>query len=523
MCLLAATALHAQKMELSPARKLAFVQQIIEQFYVDTVNADKVANEAIVAMLKTLDPHSTYTNADETRALTEPLQGNFSGIGIQFNIVDDTIRVVQTVAGGPSEKVGILAGDRLISANDTTISGVKMPQAQVMKHLRGPKGSKVLIKVVRKGVADPIEFKITRDDIPTYSVSAAYMANDSVGYIKVSLFGETTPAEVRAAMAKLAPKGMKHLVLDLEDNGGGYLQAATEISGMLLEPGELIVYTEGTHAEPAQYLNTTKSRSDIGRVVVTVNQFSASASEILSGAVQDQDRGLVVGRRTFGKGLVQRPFPFPDGSMIRLTTARYFTPAGRCIQKPYTAGDEDDYNAEILHRYLSGELSSADSTHFDESLLRHTLKLHRPVYGGGGIMPDRFVPIDTTYYTTYYRDILAKGALHLYCTNYIDTNRARLKRDYPTEDTFVNRFEVTPQMVQGLVDLARKEGIEPDSAMLATSEPALKVYLKALIGRDLFEQSTYYRVANALNPVYRSALNLISDPAEYRRYLSMPE
>lgn len=521
LCIASALGLAAQKVDMKPANKVANAHWIIEHFYVDTVNADKVANEAIVAMLKTLDPHSTYSNAEETRALTEPLQGNFSGIGIQFNIVDDTIRVVQTVAGGPSEKVGILAGDRLLSANDTVISGVKMPQALVMKHLRGPKGSKVLIKVVRKGVKEPVVFRITRDDIPTYSVSASYMANDSIGYVKVTLFGETTPAEVRAAVDKLKGQGMRHLVLDLEDNGGGYLQAATEIAGMFLEPNELIVYTEGTHAEPAHFLNTGSGRKDIDRLVVTVNQFSASASEILSGAVQDQDRGVVVGRRTFGKGLVQRPFPFPDGSMIRLTTARYYTPSGRSIQKPYTAGDEDDYNAEILHRYMNGELSSAESVHLDESLLRHTLKLQRPVYGGGGIMPDRFVAIDTTYYSTYYRDILAKGVLHLFTTNYIDNNRKQLKSDYPTESSFVNNFVVGPEMLDNLVALGKKEGVEPDSAMIATSAPALKVYLKALIGRDLFEQGTYYRIANELNPVYKTAVELISDPVEYRRYFTV--
>ncbi|MDE5745923.1 MAG: S41 family peptidase [Paramuribaculum sp.] len=511
---------QAQKMDLPPARKLAFVQQIIEQYYVDTVNGGKIADEAIVAMLKTLDPHSTYSDPEATKALTEPLQGNFSGIGIQFNMLDDTIRVIQTVAGGPSEKVGLLAGDRILSANDTLISGVKMPQADVMKRLRGPKGSKVAIKVSRRGVAEPIDFLITRDDIPTYSVSATYMASDSIGYIKLTLFGETTPDEVKSAVATLKKQGMKHLILDLEDNGGGYLQAATEIAGMFLEPDEMIVYTEGTHTTPMQYTNTGKRDKSIDRVVITVNQYSASASEIVSGAIQDQDRGLVVGRRTFGKGLVQRPFPFPDGSLIRLTTARYYTPAGRCIQKPYTAGEDDDYNAEILHRYLAGEFMSADSIHFDESLLRHTLKNNRPVYGGGGIMPDLFVPVDTSFYSTYYRDILAKGILHRFCNNYIDENRKMLKKEYPTEKSFVEHFNVTEPMMQELIDLAQKEGIAPDSAMIATSTLALRVYVKALIGRDLFEQSTYYLIANKLNPVYNQAVRLISDPAEYRQRIS---
>lgn len=520
LVLASAFSVFAQKMDLPPARKLAFVQQIIEQYYVDTVNGGKIADEAIIAMLKTLDPHSTYSDPEATKALTEPLQGNFSGIGIQFNMLDDTIRVIQTVPGGPSEKVGLLAGDRILSANDTLISGVKMPQADVMKRLRGPKGSKVAIKVARKGVSEPIDFIITRDDIPTYSVSATYMASDSVGYVKVTLFGETTPDEVRTAVSKLKKQGMKHLIIDLEDNGGGYLQAATEIAGLFLEPEELIVYTEGTHVQPTRYISEGKQERGIGRIVITVNQYSASASEIVSGAIQDQDRGLIVGRRTFGKGLVQRPFPFPDGSLIRLTTARYYTPSGRCIQKPYTAGDENDYNADILHRYLHGEFMSADSVHFDESLLRHTLKNHRPVYGGGGIMPDFFVPVDTTYYSTYYRDILAKGVLHKFCNNYIDENRQNLKKEYPTERSFVEKFNVSDSMLQGLINLAEKDSIAPDSAMIAISRPAFKVLVKALIGRDLFEQSTYYLVANRLNPIYNEALRVISDAAEYRKRIS---
>lgn len=491
------------------AAKVANVHQIIERFYVDSVDADKVATAAIVAMLKNLDPHSTYTDAEATKELNEPLQGNFSGIGIQFNMLDDTVRVIQTVAGGPSEKVGLLAGDRLLTANDTVISGVKMPQTKVIKHLRGPKGSHVKIEVKRKGVAETITFNITRDDIPTYSVSSAYLADDTIGYIKVSLFGLTTPDEVRNAIKKLSRKGMKHLILDLEDNGGGYLGAAIELAGMFLAPDELIVYTEGLHAPAARYTNKSEPIADIDRLIVTVNQFSASASEILAGAVQDQDRAYVVGRRTFGKGLVQRPFPFPDGSMIRLTTSRYHTPSGRCIQKPYNPGDEEDYNSEIIHRYNSGELSSSDSIHLNDSLRYYTLKLHRPVYGGGGINPDIFVPIDTSYYSTYYRDILAKGILHRYTNNYIDSHRSQLKKQYRTEEEFIDGFNVTPQMIQSLVSLAQSQDIPLDSAGLTTSTPAFKIYLKALIGRDIFEQSTYYRIANSINPIYQQALQAI--------------
>ena len=511
------------QMKIVPAQKLGFVEQIIEQYYVDTVNGNKIVDEAITAMLRTLDPHSTYSDAETTRALTEPLQGNFSGIGIQFNMLDDTIRVIQTVAGGPSEKVGILAGDKIMAANDTMLSGVKMPQADVMRKLRGPKGSEVDIKVLRRGVTDTISFRIIRDDIPTYSVSAAYMADPATGYIKVTLFGETTANEVRQAIDRLRKQGMTQLILDLEDNGGGYLGAAVELAGMFLDKDDLIVYTDGLHTEPAYYRNPDRGIMTDGRLIITVNQFSASASEILSGAMQDNDRGVVVGRRTFGKGLVQRPFPFPDGSMIRLTTARYYTPSGRSIQKPYTAGDEDEYNADMMRRYRAGEFMSADSVHFADSLRRETIRLHRPVYGGGGIMPDAFVPIDTTYYSDYYRNLVARGILNRFAINYIDNNRKQLKADYPSEDSFIAKFEITPGMLDSFIALADKEGVEYNAEQYEISKPAIRIILKGLIGRDLFEQSTYYRVANSLNPVYRRAIDLINSTADYTTILSAPD
>ena len=423
-----------------PIQKLMNTFQVISGYYVDTVNEPHVVDEAIKAMLHTLDPHSTYSDPEATRALTEPLQGNFSGIGIQFNMLDDTVKVIQTVVGGPSEKVGILAGDRIMTANDTLISGVKMPQADVMKRLRGPKGSVVKIGARRRGVPEMIYFTIERDDIPTYSVNAAYMADDNTGYIKATLFGETTARELAEAIVKLQGQGMTDLVLDLEDNGGGYLQAAIDMASMLLDDDALIVYTDGRMA-PATYYNASKAPVKFnGRLVVTVNQYSASASEILSGAVQDNDRGVIVGRRTFGKGLVQRPIPFPDGSMIRLTTARYYTPSGRLIQKPYKPGEDEDYELDIVHRYEAGEFASADSVHFDESLLKRTLRNGRKVYGGGGIMPDAFVPVDTSYYSTYYRDLVAKAVINRYTLAYVDEHRSRLRSEWPTADAFVGGF-----------------------------------------------------------------------------------
>lgn len=508
------------KPEFPPIQKLNYAEQIIEKFYVDTVNSNDIVEAGIVAMLKKLDPHSTYTNPEETRELTEPLQGNFSGIGIQFNMLNDTLYVVQTVPGGPSEKVGLLAGDRILSANDTIISGVKKKNTDIQKILRGPKGSVVNVNVLRKGAKGPIEFRIVRDDIPIASVDASFMAAPGVGYVRVSRFGESTFDEVRKALAELAAKGMRDVIVDLEDNGGGYLKAAYDLAGMFLDAGDTVVFTKGVRVEPFYYRTVADGPMNRGRVVVMVNQFSASASEILAGAMQDNDRGVVVGRRTFGKGLVQRPFPFPDGSMIRLTTQRYYTPSGRSIQKPYVAGEEDSYEHELIDRLQHGEYTNADSVHFADSLRYETLRLRRPVYGGGGIMPDRFVAVDTTKYSDYYRDIVAKGLLNQYCVNYIDENRKALRKKYRTEDSFVEQFTVTPEMLDGLRALGEKEGVKFNQEQYDRSLPVIQTIMKALIGRDLFTQSTYFRIANVLNPVYGEAVRIVTTPAEYDAVLS---
>lgn len=508
------------KPEFPPIQKLNYAEQIIEKFYVDTVNSGDIVEAGIVAMLKKLDPHSTYTNPEETRELTEPLQGNFSGIGIQFNMLNDTLYVVQTVPGGPSEKVGLLAGDRILSANDTVISGVKKKNTDIQKILRGPKGSVVNVNVLRKGAKGPIEFRIVRDDIPIASVDASFMAAPGVGYVRVSRFGESTFDEVRKALAELAAKGMRDVIVDLEDNGGGYLKAAYDLAGLFLDAGDTVVFTKGVRVEPFYYRTVADGPMSRGRVVVMVNQFSASASEILAGAMQDNDRGVVVGRRTFGKGLVQRPFPFPDGSMIRLTTQRYYTPSGRSIQKPYVAGEEDSYEHELIDRLQHGEYTNADSVHFADSLRYETLRLRRPVYGGGGIMPDRFVAVDTTKYSDYYRDIVAKGLLNQYCVNYIDENRKALRKKYRTEDSFVEQFTVTPEMLEGLRVLGEKEGVKFNQEQYDRSLPVIQTIMKALIGRDLFTQSTYFRIANVLNPVYGEAVRIVTTPTEYDAVLS---
>ncbi|MCM1028761.1 MAG: S41 family peptidase [Pseudoflavonifractor sp.] len=524
LCLLFFSPLSAsaqqEQMQFGPEQKIRIAEQIIERFYADSLNADKMVEEGIVAMLKTLDPHSTYTDSAATRALTEPLEGNFSGVGIQFNMLTDTLYVISTVAGGPSERVGILPGDRILMVGDTLIAGVKMSNDRVIKMLRGPKSSKVNVKVKRTGVPTLIDFTITRDDIPINSVDAAYMAAPEVGYIRLTRFAESSAREVADAINKLRKKGMRHLILDLQSNGGGYLGSAIELASMMLPKGATIVSTSGMRQMPASYDNPQEGpMARDGRIIVMVDQNSASASEILAGALQDHDRGIIVGRRTFGKGLVQRAFPLPDGSMIRLTTAHYYTPSGRSIQKPYKRGDNDDYYRDIINRLHSGELMSADSIHLPDSLVYLTSRLHRPVYGGGGVMPDRFVPLDTAYYTPYYRDIVAKGILNRYSQSFVDSHRKDLKKQYPTVELFIEAFEVTEPMMSDMIAIGEQEKVDFIDDDYAKSAPRLRSVIKGLIARDLYDMEGYYRVVNTIDPIFIEALRIATDPAAYSSIL----
>lgn len=519
VCIAAATDIYAQRRELTPDQKLRMAQALIQSYYVEDVDGKQLTDEAIKAMLKTLDPHSSYTDADETKELTQPLEGKFSGIGIQFNAATDTVYVIQTVSGGPSEKVGIRPGDRIIAADDSIIAGRKLPNSAILKILRGEKGSKVRLKVKRAGVPELIEFVVTRDDIPIHSVDAAYMANDSTGYIRVSRFAEDTANEVAEAVEKLRKNGMRNLIIDLQDNGGGYLGAAVELASEFLSKGDPVVYTKGLHSAPAYFNLEKDGKYRDMRVVVMVNQYSASASEILSGALQDNDRGLIVGRRTFGKGLVQRPFPFPDGSMIRLTTARYYTPSGRSIQKHYEKGQGEEYMLDMLNRYKSGELWSADSIHQVDSLRYETLHNHRPVYGGGGIMPDVFVPVDTMFFSPYYRDLNAKGVINQFCLNYVDANREKLIKEYTTEDSFIEHFEITPELEQQLIAAGTKEKVEFNEEQWLRSRDYVLAVIKGLLSRDLYEDGSALRAINPLIPDYREALELINDTERYNKLL----
>ena len=494
----------------SPLRKLQIAEMAINNLYVDTVNEEKLVEDAIRGMLKELDPHSTYANAKEVKAMNEPLQGNFDGIGVQFNMVEDTLLVIQPTTNGPSEKVGIVAGDRIVTGNDSSIAGVKMSKEEIMKRLRGPRGTKVRLGVVRRGVKEMLHFTVQRDKIPVKSIDAVYMIRPEVGYIRIGNFGATTHAEFMEGIEKLQQLGMRDLILDLEDNGGGYLQSAVQIANEFLQKNDLIVYTEGLRTRRQEYKADGHGKLLSGKVIVLVNELTASAAEIVSGAIQDQDRGIIVGRRSFGKGLVQRPVDLPDGSMIRLTIAHYYTPAGRCIQKPYKKGDLKEYEMDFENRLKHGELTNRDSIHFADSLKCLTLRKQRTVYGGGGIMPDEFVPLDTLQYTKFHRQLAAKSIIINANLKYIDNNRKQLKKQYPTFESFRDSFQVPQSVIDGIMAEAEKQKVKAkDDAELQRTLPYLRLQLKALIARDLWDMNEYFQLMNTKNHIVQRALQLI--------------
>ena len=494
----------------SPMRKMVLAEMAITNLYVDSVDEKKLAEDGIRGMIEQLDPHSSYSTAKETKEMNEPLQGSFEGIGVQFNMVKDTLLVIQPVVNGPSERVGILAGDRIVSVNDTAIAGVKMSKEDIMKRLRGAKGSKVRLGVVRRGIAGILKFTVVRDKIPVKTLDAAYMIRPHVGYIRIGSFGVTTYNEFMKAVETLKASGMKDLILDLQENGGGYLMAAVQIANEFLHNSDLIVYTQGRKVPRQDYCADGSGRLLDGKVFVLINEYTASAAEIVTGAIQDQDRGTVVGRRSFGKGLVQRPIDLPDGSMIRLTIAHYFTPSGRCIQKPYKKGDAIDYAMDIEKRFEHGELYSADSIHFADSLKYYTLRKHRVVYGGGGIMPDVFVPLDTTQYTKFLRQMAARSYIINANLKYIDVNRKQLKKQFATFNDFNARFEVPQSLIDDVVQAAEKDKIKPkDQQELQATLPQLRRQLKALIARDLWDMSEYFQVINETNPIVVKAVGML--------------
>lgn len=511
-------------------RKLLVTETAIKQLYVDTVNENALIESAVRGMLKDLDPHSQYTPAKDVQALNEPLQGSFEGIGVQYNMNEDTLVVIQPTTGGPSEKVGIIAGDKIVTVNDTSIAGVKMSREEIMKRLRGPKGTKVNLGIVRQGVSGTQKFTVTRDKIPVHTVDAYYMIDETIGYVRISSYGATTCDEFRAALEDLKQQGMKDLMLDLQGNGGGYLQAAVDMGNMFLNEGDTIVYTEGRVVGKHVY----KARKDgykflDGKIVVLVDGYTASAAEIVSGAIQDNDRGVIVGRRTFAKGLVQRPIDLPDGSLIRLTVAHYYSPVGRCFQKPYVKGDRKSYDSDMMNRLNSGELMSADSIHFPDSL-KYTTRGGRTVYGGGGIMPDVYVPLDTTLYTRLHRELSAKSCIIQTTLRYLDRHRKALSKEYNIdayrkartkklegkkyneEDLtagfvrFNQEFEVPQEEIDIMLKLADDAKVKYDDATLTETLPMVKIQLKALLARDLWDMPEYFRIINPTNEIFNEGL-----------------
>ena len=485
---------------------------MLDRLYVDSVDTEELVEIAIIKMLEELDPHSIYFSKEDLQEANEPLDGSFEGVGIQFNIFKDTIMVVSPIVGGPSERLGIMAGDRIIKVDDEITAGVGVSTKDVIRLLKGPKGSTVRVYIKREGVRDEIVFDIIRDKIPIYSVVATHMIDDRIGYIKINRFAKTTMVELRASLKELNAAGMKDLILDLQGNGGGMLRTAINMADEFLSNTKLIVYTEGRAFEREDTYASHKGLFEKGRLVILVDGGSASASEIVAGAVQDWDRGLIVGRRSFGKGLVQRPINLGDGTAVRMTVQKYFTPAGRCIQKPYTEGVEA-YRNEKYDRYVRGELLSLDSLDLPDSLKFTTNIKHRTVYGGGGILPDIFVPIDTTSNSKSFRTILNKGLMSKYALEFVDSRRESLESTYPTEDSFVHDFSFTDSQVSDFRSWVTDEGEDltiSDEDWEASGD-AIVIRIEAFIGRNLFEPSTFYRVIGKLNETLQEAIEILSD------------
>jgi len=508
---------HSQLQMTPGTQKMSMAMYAIKNLYVENVDENKLVEKALRAMVKELDPHSEYMTAEEMKEMNEPLQGGFDGIGISFNMMKDTLFIVEVISGGPSEKVGLLAGDRIIQVNKESIAGVKMANKEVMKRLKGPKGTLVTVSVKRRNIPTLIDYKIIRDKIPIYSLDASFMVDKKTGYIKLNRFGATTADEYKQAFKELKKQGMTQLILDLESNGGGYMNAAIELGDEFLPKGKCIVYTEGKHSPRQDNDATAKGDFEDGKLVVLIDEYSASASEILAGAIQDWDRGLVIGRRSFGKGLVQRPIPLPDGSMLKLTVAKYFTPSGRFIQKSYE--NAENYSRDLIDRYNRGEMANADSIHFPDSLKTSTLENHRIIYGGGGIMPDVFIPIDTIKFTPLHRLISNSGVMNRFSVNYVDEHRAELNAAYPNIDAFVNNFKPNQALTDALMNFAHSEKLILTQADSASDKSLIMKQLKAFMARDLGKSADFYKVMWTENETLLKAIEIINDKKAYNDLL----
>jgi carboxyl-terminal processing protease len=503
------------------AQTLKFNQllRVVDRLYVDTVDVARLTEVAIIRLLEELDPHSVYLTREEVQEANEPLEGGFFGIGIQFNILGDTLMVVDVIPGGPSERVGLLAGDRIVTIDGENVVGIGLTNTGVRKRLKGEENSIVKVSVFRGRYL--LEFNIRRGMIPIHSVDASYMLEPGIGYLRLARFAATTVREFEQALRQLKEEGLEDLIIDLQENPGGYMGAAVELADHLLDSHRLLLYTSGKEARANEsYHSTPDGLFQRGRVIILQNESSASASEILAGAVQDWDRGLIVGRRSFGKGLVQRPIPLQDGSMVRLTIAHYYTPSGRSIQKPYRKGE--NYRAELYDRYDTGELFSRDSIRVTDTTRYFTKERHRLVHGGGGIVPDLFVPIDTSVRYAYFNLLMAKGVLLDYEFYHVNRHRAALRERYPAFRQFKENFEVTPEMIREIVQKGEEQGVAPDDKLLAPVLPELKRYLKALIARDLWGMNEYYKIINEGNAPLRAALKALRD-GSYEKTLKTTE
>ena len=483
--------------------------------YPDSITNGEITEFGIRYMLEQLDPHSTYISLEEIHDMNAPLKGSFSGVGIRFQILKDTIMVVQAIPGGPSEKVGLMAGDQIIRINDEQVAGIGMKNKGVRDRLLGDKGTKVNVSIKRRNQRKFLDFEITRDKIPIYSVDASYMVNPNTGYIKLNNFSSTTISEIRKATFELKDQGMENLVLDLQNNGGGYLRTAVDLSDEFLSGIKKIVSTNGRKFPERNYTTGRKGLLEEGKLIVLVNESSASASEIVSGAIQDWDRGLIVGRRTFGKGLVQKPIELPDGSQVRITTSKYYTPSGRCIQKPYEEGSMA-YRKEKYSRYNSGESFNADSMKFNSKESYQTLLKERIVYGGGGIIPDHFVPLDTTGTSTYFNKLIRKGIFNQFALSWVNKNRESLEKKYPNFDKFNSKFD-TQKAVNELIKYAEAEGLAFKEDQYNKAKHVIHTRLKANIAQDLYNYKKFYQVINSLNNALEKSLELLKDEKAFSK------
>ncbi len=482
----------------------------VNRMYVDDVDSDDLTNHAIVSMLEKLDPHTSYITKEDVKDANQRIDGNFVGVGVRFQILKDTLIVVEAIPGGPSEKLGIRAGDKIIKIENNLVAGVGLKNSDVRSKLLGDLGTKVKVEIQRRNTKKLLSFTITRDKIPLNSVDCAYMVTPKTGYIKLNSFSRPTMDEIQIAMATLKSKGMENLILDLQNNGGGLLYTARDLADEFLADHKLVVYSEGKN-QPRTELKTERVGAwEKGRLVVLINENSASASEIVSGAVQDWDRGLIVGRRTFGKGLVQRPLPLSDGSELRLTVARYYTPTGRYIQKPYS--DLEAYKNDYMDRYLHGEFYNQDSIKKFPDSLKYTTKIQkRTVYGGGGIMPDIFVPMDTLGFSDYFRDLIRGGHFNPFALTYVEKNRTVLKKAYPDLETYKSEFKTDQKFMDAFFQYVKTEQpeLEFNEAQYLESEALIKIRLKAILAQDLFGTSAFYEIYNQTDDVLLKAIEII--------------